>query len=144
MRLEKITGLLAIFVLLGFSHGALAQGTAAGPSPRESSSLQCLKEAHELNERGSQYYKDKQWKLAAEAFKAALDKCPDDPVIQHNYELSKAHLEEATATDKEPGEKSIPKRATKPKANAASRPTQPKSDPLPPPELPAGGALYGN
>ena len=106
--------------------------------------MKCLKEAHELNERGSQYYNDKQWKLAAEAFKAALDKCPDDPVIQSNYELAKAQLERATATDKEPGEERIPERAAKPKAKAASRPKQPKSGPLPPPELPAGGALYGN
>ncbi len=141
MRLKRIPAFLAIFVLLGFSNGALAQGTA-GPSPREVS-LQCLKEAHELNERGSQYYNDKQWKLAAEAFKAALDKCPDDPVIQSNYELAKTRLEGATATDKGPGEEQIPERATKPKAKAAPRPKQPKGGPLPPPELPAGGALYG-
>ena len=144
MRLKRIRGLLAIFVLLGFSNGALAQGTAVGPSPREASSLQCLKEAHELNERGSQYYKDQQWELAAETFKAALNKCPDDPVIQSNYELAKAHLEGAAATDKGPGEERIPERAAKPKAKAAPRPKQPNSAPLPPPELPAGGALYGN
>ncbi len=144
MRLNRIRGLLAICVLLGFSNGALAQGTAVGPSPREGFSLQRQKECQELNERGSQYYNDKQWKLAAEAFKAALDKCPDDPVIQNNYELAKAHLEGATATDKGPGEERIPGRAAKPKAKAAPPPKQPKSGPLPPPELPAGGALYGN
>lgn len=144
MRLKRILGLLAILVLLGFSNGALAQGTAVGPSSREVYSMQCLKEAHELNERGSQYYNDKQWKLAAEAFKAALDKCPGDPIIQSNYELAKAHLERATATDKGPAEERIPERAAKPKAKAAPPPKQPKSGPLPPPELPAGGALYGN
>ena len=143
MRVNRIRGLLAIFVLLGFSNGALAQGTAVGPSPREVSSLQSLKEAHELNELGSQYYNNKQWKLAAEAFKAALDKRPDDPVIQNNYELAKAHLEGATAIVEEPEEEGIPKRAAKPKTKAAPRPTQPKSGPLPPQELPAGGALYG-
>jgi hypothetical protein len=52
------------------------------------------KEAHDLNEQGVQYYNNKQWKLAADAFKAAMDKNPDDQTIRRNYE----HALQAAAT----------------------------------------------
>ncbi len=64
----------------------------SGPPPQEISALQRQKEAHNLNEQGAQYYNNKQWKLAAEAFKAALEKNPDDQTIRSNYELATAHL----------------------------------------------------
>ena len=54
--------------------------------------LHVLKEAHNLCVQGNHYYENKQWKLATEAYKAALEKRPDDEVLLNNYELAAAHL----------------------------------------------------
>lgn len=64
----------------------------SGPPAQEASPLQRLQAARHLNEQGSQYYNKKQWKLAADAFKAALEKNPDDETIRSNYELASRHL----------------------------------------------------
>jgi hypothetical protein len=56
------------------------------PSTQEILVQQRQKEAHDLNEQGVQYYNNKQWKLAADAFKAAMDKNPDDQIVRRNYE----------------------------------------------------------
>jgi hypothetical protein len=66
----------------------LAEPTKPGQPP----SLQRLKEAHHLNEQGSQYYLNKQWELAARAFKGALERWPDNEEIRNNYELAMDHL----------------------------------------------------
>ena len=54
--------------------------------------MHVLKEAHNLCVQGNRYYENKQWQLAAEAYKAALEKRPDDEVLLNNYELAAAHL----------------------------------------------------
>jgi len=54
--------------------------------------LHVLKEAKRLSLQGDRYYENKEWKLAAEAYKAALEKRPDDEVLRHNYELAAARL----------------------------------------------------
>lgn len=71
----------------------------AGPSPQEISVQvqQRQKEAHDLNEQGVQYYNNKQWQQAANAFKAALDKNPDDKTIHENYKQAVAALAAETA-----------------------------------------------
>ncbi len=63
-----------------------------GPPPQNVAPLQRLQEAHHLSEQGDQYYLNKQWQLAAEAYKAALEKNPDDENIRENYELASKHL----------------------------------------------------
>ena len=64
----------------------VANTAVSGPSPQEISVQQRQKEAHDLNEQGVQYYNNKQWQQAADAFKAALDKNPDDQTVRNNYE----------------------------------------------------------
>jgi tetratricopeptide (TPR) repeat protein len=54
--------------------------------------VQRLQEAQKLNEKGNQYYRNKQWQQAADAFKAALAKSPNDDVIRANYELASERL----------------------------------------------------
>jgi hypothetical protein len=63
----------------------------AGPS-REEIAVKQRQEAHTLNEQGVQHWKNKQYQQAADAFKAALDKSPDDPIIRKNYEDASAAL----------------------------------------------------
>jgi hypothetical protein len=76
----------------------LQRAKSSGPSATtKTPTLQQLKEAHKLNEQGSRYYVNKQWKLAAEAFKAALERFPDNDEIRNNYELAAAHLEREEA-----------------------------------------------
>jgi tetratricopeptide (TPR) repeat protein len=41
--------------------------------------------AHNLNEHGVAYFNQKDWKRAAESFRAALELWPDNTVIQNNY-----------------------------------------------------------
>jgi len=42
------------------------------------------REAYSLNEQGRAYYNNKNWKLAEQAFRAALAKTPNAPAIRHN------------------------------------------------------------
>lgn len=71
-----------------------------GPSPHELL-IQRQKEAHDLNEKAVQYYKNKQWKLATDTLKAAMEKNPDDPTIRSNYEKASAALAAETAQKKQ-------------------------------------------
>ncbi|MBI5436102.1 MAG: hypothetical protein HY937_03185 [Nitrosomonadales bacterium] len=73
--------------------------TTAVSSPQEIlvQVQQRQKEAHELNEQGVQYWKNKQYQQAADAFEAALDKNPDDKTIRENYKQAVAALAAETA-----------------------------------------------
>jgi tetratricopeptide (TPR) repeat protein len=68
------------------------EANAARQKADQLSPIQPLQEAQKLNEEGSQYYLNKQWKEATEAFKKALEKCPDNEEIRSNYELAFGHL----------------------------------------------------
>ena len=70
-----------------------------GTSPQEDTALR-KKQAHDLNEQGVQYYNNKQWKLAADAFKAALEKSPDDQTIRDNYKHAQEYLAAEDAKQK--------------------------------------------
>ncbi len=59
---------------------------AARPTRAETALTQRQQEAVSINEQGNQYYNNKQWQQAEAAYKAALDKNPDDPVIRKNLE----------------------------------------------------------
>jgi hypothetical protein len=61
--------------------------------PVKTPNLSQLKEAHRLNDLGSKYYLNQEWDLAAEAFKGALERWPDNEEIRNNYELAVGHLE---------------------------------------------------
>ncbi len=82
-----------------FGDDAVAtRETLAAGNPRKSASA--------LNEQGVQYYMNKQWQQAVDAFKAALDKSPDDQKILRNYELASralaAELSESRSTPNVP------------------------------------------
>lgn len=71
-----------------------------GPSPAEIAAQQKAQrqqEGHDLNEQGAQYYKNGQWQLAIDSFKAALEKWPDNVTIQSNLEAASKRLEEEQA-----------------------------------------------
>ena len=76
-------------------EAAQAGGEQEAPANRVDANklpLHILKEAKNLSVQGDKYYQAGQWKLATEAYRAALEKLPDDGVLRHNYELAAAHL----------------------------------------------------
>jgi len=68
-----------------------------GPSAAELAAQQRRQEATKLNQQGIAYWNNRQWHLAADAFKAALEKNPTSTVIRSNYEkaLAEARSEDA-------------------------------------------------
>ncbi len=60
----------------------------SGPSPAEIAVQQQRQDAQNLNEQGLQYWKNGRWKLAMDAFKAALDKWPDNEMIRQNLKAA--------------------------------------------------------
>ena len=80
----------------------------SGPSPQELLVQQHQKEAHDLNEQAVQYYNNKQWKQAADAFKVAMEKNPNDPTIRTNYEHASAALAAETVAKKQESNNTTP------------------------------------
>jgi hypothetical protein len=66
----------------------------SGPSPAEiaAQQQQQREEANKLNEKGIQYLNDHEYKLAFDAFKAALEKWPNDPAIRDNLDKASAAI----------------------------------------------------
>jgi DNA repair exonuclease SbcCD ATPase subunit len=67
----------------------------AGPTEAEIAAQQ----AHDLNQQGNVYFKQKQWKLAEEAYRSALQKSPYDSVIQQNLKHAEAAIINAQGLD---------------------------------------------
>jgi hypothetical protein len=65
------------------------------PSPTELRTRQLQTEAYDFNEQGNQYAKNKQWELAANAYRSALNKYPDDQANARNIQVVKANLGKA-------------------------------------------------
>lgn len=68
-----------------------------GPSAAEIAAQQQRNEAHNLNEQGIQYWNNQEWQAAADAFKAALDKWPDNATFRDNYEKALEQVQEQEA-----------------------------------------------
>jgi len=68
---------------------------ASMPSQVESRNQQLLMEAIDLNNQGNQYATNKQWELAANAYRAAFSKLPDNEANTRNIQVVKANLGKA-------------------------------------------------
>jgi len=56
--------------------------TPPGPSPAEVAAQRLRSEASSLHDQGVRNWRNKEWKSAADAFQAALDKCPENRTYQ--------------------------------------------------------------
>lgn len=83
---------LALKNLAAEQRKAIEAPTVSGPSPQGIPPLPRLKEAHNLGVQGNQYYENKQWQQAADAYRAALQKHPGYYEIRDNYALALDHL----------------------------------------------------
>ncbi len=72
----------------------------SGPSAEQIAAQQRQQDARNLNDQGIQYGNKGKWKLAAECFKAALDKWPDNQTIRDNYQKAKDAVAAEVAAQK--------------------------------------------
>jgi tetratricopeptide (TPR) repeat protein len=72
----------------------------SGPTTEQIAAQQRQQDARNLNDQGIQYGNKGQWKLAMDAFKAALDKWPDNETIRQNLKAASDKVADGEAQKK--------------------------------------------
>jgi hypothetical protein len=69
-------------------------------SPEDAAAQQRRQDAQDLNKQGIQFWNNGQWKLATNAFNAALEKWPDNETIRQNLKIASDKVAEKEAQKK--------------------------------------------